>query len=165
INPEHNQGYEYPFKEVVRKKDQRKCIPGCTRLDCCGKIFRRMAETGLFKPFHTNHLTGSSQDDDDQAMMEDYLGDQAFRLRKMSKDEKAEVLLQAKTKILADHYGRHREVYAREPSPVGYWDVDMPNSQEVAELGRLAEIRNRQKVEERYREAMRPDGLWKFRDE
>ncbi|KAL9004593.1 MAG: hypothetical protein Q9188_002602 [Gyalolechia gomerana] len=166
INPKHNQGYEHPFQEVVRKKDQRKCLPGCTRLDCCGKIFRQMAETGLFKPFHTTRLMGgSSQDDDDQTMMEGYLGDQAFRLRKMSKEEKGEVLLQAKTKILADHYGRHREAYAREPSPVGYWDVDMPNSQEAEELGRLAEIRNRQKVEERYREAMRQDGIWKFRDE
>lgn len=169
INPKQNQGYEHPFKETVRKKDQRKCLPGCTRLDCCGKIFRQMAETGLFKPFHTTRFLngGSSQDyNDDQTMMEDYLGDQAAsRLRKMSKEEKAEVLLRAKTKILADHYGRHREVYAREPSPVGYWDVDMPNSQEAEELGRLAEIRNRQKVEERYRDAMRQDGIWQFRDE
>lgn len=170
VNPKHNQGYEHPFKETVRRKDRRKCLPGCTRLDCCGKIFRQMAETGLFKPIRTTRFLrggNSSQDyDDDQTMMEDYLGDRAAsRLRKMSEEEKEEVLLQAKTKILADHYGRHREVYAREPSPVGYWDVDMPNSQEAEELGRLAEIRNRQKVEERYREAMRPDGIWKFRDE
>ena len=165
VNPKHNQGYEHPFKEIVRKQDQRKCLPGCTRLECCGRIFRQMAESGLFKPFHTTRLMASSQEDDDQRMMEDYLGDQTYRLKRMTRKEKAEVLLQAKTKILADHYGRHREVYAREPSPVGYWDVDMPDSQEAAELGRLAEIRNRQKVEERYREAMRQDGLWKFRDE
>ncbi|KAL8841776.1 MAG: hypothetical protein Q9170_000809 [Blastenia crenularia] len=165
INPKHNQGYSHPFKEVVRKKDQRKCLPGCTRLECCGKIFRQMAESGLFKPIHTTRFLASSQDDEDQTIMQDYLGDQAFRLRKMSEVEKAEVLLQAKTKILADHYGKHREVYAREPSPVGYWDVDMPNTQEAAEMGKVAEVRNRQKVEERYREAMRQDGIWKFRDE
>ncbi|KAL8726638.1 MAG: hypothetical protein Q9166_006597 [cf. Caloplaca sp. 2 TL-2023] len=165
INPKRNQGYDYAFKEVVRKADQRKCLPGCTRLDCCGAIFRKLAETMDNNFYHTSRLMGPSQEDDEKTMLEDYLGDQAYRLRGMSKEEKAETLLQAKTKIMADHYGRHREVYAREPSPVGYWDVDMPNSQEAAELGRLAEIRTRQKVEERYREAMKSDGIWQFRDE
>ncbi|KAL8791192.1 MAG: hypothetical protein Q9213_000149 [Squamulea squamosa] len=165
INPKHNQGYDYAFKEVVRKHDQRKCLPGCTRLDCCGAIFRKMAETMENHFFHTSRLMGPSQESDEHGMLEDYLGDQAYRLRGMSREEKAEMLLQAKTKILADHYGKHREVYAREPSPVGYWDVDMPNSQEAAEMGRMAEIRTRQKVEERYREAMKQDGMWKFRDE
>ncbi|KAL8712863.1 MAG: hypothetical protein Q9220_003071 [cf. Caloplaca sp. 1 TL-2023] len=165
INPKRNQGYDYAFKEVVRKHDQRKCLPGCTRPDCCGTIFRKMAEMGLAKPFHTTRLMGSSQDDEEESMLEDYLGDQAYRLRTMSKQERAEVLLQAKTKIFADHFGRHREVYAREPSPVGYWDVDMPSTQEAEELARQAEMRTRLKVDERYREAMRPDGIWKFRDE
>ncbi|KAI4270780.1 MAG: hypothetical protein L6R38_007013 [Xanthoria sp. 2 TBL-2021] len=165
INPNHNQGYDYAFKEVIRKQDQRKCLPGCTRLDCCGAIFRKMAETMDNHFFHTSRLMGPSQEFDEQAMMEDYLGDQAYRLKGMSPERKAETLLQAKTKGMADHYGRHREVYAREPSPVGYWDVDMPNSQEAAENGRLAEIRTRQKVEERYNEAVKQDGLWKFRDE
>ncbi|KAL8769833.1 MAG: hypothetical protein Q9209_004271 [Squamulea sp. 1 TL-2023] len=165
INPKHNQGYEYAFKEVVRKQDQRKCLPGCTRLDCCGAIFRKMAETMENHFFHTSRLMGPSQEYDEHGILEDYLGDQAYRLRNMSREEKAETLLQAKTKILADHYGKHREIYAREPSPVGYWDVDMPDSQEAAEIGRMAEIRTRQKVEERYREAMKQDGIWKFRDE
>lgn len=165
VNPQQNQGYDYAFKEVVRKHDQRKCLPGCTRLDCCGKYFRTMAETGLFNIFHTNRLMGSSQDDEETNMLEDFLGDEAYRLKRMSREEKAEMLLQAKTKILADHYGKHREKYAREPSPVGYWDVDMPNSQEAQEMGRMAETRNRQKVEERYREAMKKDGMWIFRDE
>ena len=165
INPKQNQGYDYAFKEVVRKQDQRKCLPGCTRLECCGKIFRKLAETVGNQFYHTSRLMGPSQEYDERSMLEDYLGNQAYRLKGMSKEEKAETLLAAKTKILADHYGRHREVYAREPSPVGYWDVDMPNSQEAAEIRRMAEIRTRQKVEERYREALKQDGMWKFRDE
>ncbi|KAL8906126.1 MAG: hypothetical protein Q9207_002215 [Kuettlingeria erythrocarpa] len=165
VNPAKNQGFEHPFKETVRSRDQRKCLPGCTRLECCGTIFRKMAETGLFRPYHTSGLFASSQEDEDQKMMEDFLGDQAYTLRKMSKKDKAEVLLKAKTMILADHFGKHREVYAREPSPVGYWDVDMPNSQEAAEQKRMAEARTRQKVEERYNAAMKTDGEWKFRDE
>ncbi|KAL8853348.1 MAG: hypothetical protein Q9221_001824 [Calogaya cf. arnoldii] len=165
INPNQNQGYDYAFKEVVRKQDQRKCLPGCTRLDCCGRIFREMAEVMPNHFYHTSRLMGSSQECDERGMMEDYLGDQAYQLKTMSPVQKAETLLQAKTKIMADHYGRHREVYAREPSPVGYWDVDMPNSQEAAEYSRLAEIQTRQKVEERYREALKQDGQWKFRDE
>ncbi|KAI4234492.1 MAG: hypothetical protein LQ349_003760 [Xanthoria aureola] len=165
INPNHNQGYDYAFKEVVRKQDQRKCLPGCTRLDCCGAIFRKMAATMSNHFYHTSRLPNSSQEYDEQGMMEDYLGDQAWRLKSMSTKDKAETLLQAKTKIMADHYGRHRESYAREPSPVGYWDVDMPTSQEAAEMGRLAEMRTRKKVEERYHEAVKQDGQWKFRDE
>ncbi|KAL8733418.1 MAG: hypothetical protein Q9181_003582 [Wetmoreana brouardii] len=167
INPKHNQGYDYAFKQVVRKHNQRKCLPGCTRLDCCGAIFRKMAESGMFKPFHTALPPSQTQEDEDVQMITDFLGDGAAgRLRKMSREERNEVLLQAKTKILADHYGRHREVYAREPSPVGYWDVDMPNTQEAREQGRLAEVRMRQKVEERWREAMKgEEGLWMFTDE
>ena len=165
INPNHNQGYDYAFKEVVRKQDQRKCLPGCTRLDCCGAIFRKMAATMSNHFYHTSRLPNSSQEYDEQGMMQDYLGDQAYRLKSMSTEQKDEILLQAKTKIMADHYGRHRESYAREPSPVGYWDVDMPTSQEAAEMGRLAEIRTRKKVEERYHEAVKQDGQWKFRDE
>lgn len=165
INPNHNQGYDYAFKEVVRKQDQRKCLPGCTRLDCCGAIFRKMAATMSNHFYHTSRLPNSSQEYDEQGMMEDYLGDRAYRLKSMTKEYKAEILLQAKTKIMADHYGRHRESYAREPSPVGYWDVDMPTSQEAAEMGRLAEMRTRKKVEERYHEAVKQDGQWKFRDE
>ncbi|KAL9061074.1 MAG: hypothetical protein Q9206_000706 [Seirophora lacunosa] len=165
VNPAQNQGYSHPFKEVVRSRDQRNCLPGCTRLECCGTIFRKIAETGLIKTFHTSRLFASSQEDEDLRMMEDFLGDQAYRLRNMSEGEKAEVLLQSRTKVLADHYGRHREVYAREPSPIGYWDVDMPSTQQAEEQVKLAEARTRQKVEERYREAVRTDGLWKFRDE
>ncbi|KAL8638864.1 MAG: hypothetical protein Q9228_004023 [Teloschistes exilis] len=168
INPKHNQGFEYAFKEVVRKPEQRKCLPGCTRPDCCGTIFRKMAETGMYRPFHTILAPAPSQEDEDQRIMEDFLGGPgaAGKLRRMTGAEKAETLLQAQTKILADHYGRHKEVYAREPSPVGFWDVDMPDSQEAMEQGRLAEIRMRQKVEERWREAKKGDGgVWKFRDE
>ncbi|KAL8996651.1 MAG: hypothetical protein Q9169_003875 [Polycauliona sp. 2 TL-2023] len=165
INPNQNKGYDYAFKEVVRKQDQRKCLPGCTRLDCCGTMFRKMAETLPSHFYHTSRLNGPSQEYDEQGMMEDYLGDQAHLLKTMSREKKTETLLRAKTKIMADHYGRHREVYAREPSPVGYWDVDMPNSQEAAEMGRMAAIRTRQKVEQRYEEAVKKDGIWKFRDE
>ncbi|KAI4199670.1 MAG: hypothetical protein LQ350_004461 [Teloschistes chrysophthalmus] len=170
INPKHNQGFEYAFKEVVRKPEQRKCMPGCTRPDCCGAIFRKMAETGMYRNFHTTLAPAPSQEDEDERIMQDFLGcgpgAAGKLLRRMTGAERAETLLQAKTKILADHFGRHREVYAREPSPVGFWDVDMPDSQEAVEQGRLAEIRMRQKVEERWREARKGDaGVWKFRDE
>ena len=165
VNPKHNQGYEYPFKEVVRERDQRKHLPGCTNLECCGAIFRKMAGIGTVKTTNTGLLTSSPSRDDEESMLEDYLGDQRQRLRHISCEERAELLLQAKARILAEHYSRHRQAYAREPSPAGYWDVDMPNTQEVDELGKAAELRTRQKVEERYREAMQPDGLWKFKDE
>lgn len=160
INPKFNKGYDYAYTEVVRRKDERSCIPGCTDMDCCGKQFRAMAlaerGTGPRTP---------EQVAEDRMLLERYLGDKAYRLFSMTKEEKDEVWLEAKTKELADRIGKHRHRYSRMKSPPGFWRTDFPDTQEGEREKEAAAQREREVVQERYREAMRPGGKWVFRDE
>ena len=43
INPAENSGLTYAYKDVVRGHSARKCLPGCTRPECCGTKFRALA--------------------------------------------------------------------------------------------------------------------------
>ncbi|KAL1971714.1 hypothetical protein VTN31DRAFT_2335 [Thermomyces dupontii] len=154
INPERNQGLDYAFTDVVRTRDQRRCVPGCMRSDCCGDKLRAMVRAG-----------GVHFSEDDDKILEDYLGDQAHTLNTMSDKQRGELLIEAKARLLADRVGRRRHACNRPHSPPGFWRTDMPTTQEVEEDHRQADQLERDKVLERYMEAMRPGGLWKFADE
>ncbi|KAL2007153.1 hypothetical protein VTN00DRAFT_8591 [Thermoascus crustaceus] len=159
INPERNQGMDFAFDEVVRKKDERKCLSVCTRPDCCGDRFRAMVRAG--------GLASASSDSDsvDLQILEDYLGDQKDMLNTMSDKERQDLLIDAKARLLANQYGKHRYTHERARSPPGFWRADMPDTQELEQDREAARKLEREKVMERYREAMRPGGLWKFADE
>lgn len=168
VNSSYNQGVDYPFSEVVRKQEQRKCLPGCMRQDCCGAKFRKLVELGgLPTPRRSGLWSSSPSDDaeDDQRLLADYLGEDRGRLEQMTEDEKRELLLEAKSRYFADKHGRHRQAYERRSTPPGFWRADMPTTQEVEEDRKAARKMERHKVEEMYREAMRPGGRWTFRDE
>ncbi len=165
INPSYNQGLDYAFVETVRNRDQRQCLPGCTRPECCGDKFRKLLKIGGAPTPQRPGLWDSSQLDDDQRLLEEYLGDDRGRLSTMSTEEKDELLIQAKTKQFADKHGKHRHAYERRTTPPGFWRTDMPTTQETEEDREKAKEMERRKVEERYREAMRPGGRWMFRDE
>ncbi len=168
-NPTYNQGRDYAFSEVVRARDQRQCLPGCDKSHCCGGQLRKMVQIGGYTPGRNSMLGAPpSQEaaDEDQRIMLDYLGTNASaRLKRMGDDEKQELLLQAKTKLFADEYGRHRQAYGRAPTPPGFWRTDMPSTQEEEEDRRQAWCLERVKVEEMYREARKDGGAWRFRDE
>lgn len=160
VNPDHNGGYRHAFDEVVRNKGERAELAGCTDPNCCGRKFRAMAESELraggpailWRPA-------------DVKMLQEYLGDAARRLAGMSREEREELWLKAKTQDLADRYGRHRHRFARRPSPPGYWNPDFPSTQEIEQSKAESERMERRLVEERWREAMRGGGRWLFRDE
>lgn len=160
INPKHNDGYKYAFDEVVRNKGERAELVGCTDPNCCGKQFRAMAESELTAG-GPSILSRAA----DQEMLENYLGNEAYRLVGMTREEQQELWLKAKTQDLADRYGRHRHRYARRPSPPGYWNPDFPSTQEIEKSKTEAEKMERAVVGERWREAMRGGGRWLFRDE
>ena len=169
VNSEFNQGVEYAFTETVRGHDRRKCLPGCTRLRCCGDVFRKSIQIGglpVVQPAEPDHRSGVSprQKDDDQLLRE-YLGSDHNKLSSATESRRQELLLQARTKKFADKYGKHRHAYDRRTTPPGFWRTDMPTTQEVEadrEEARRVELAQ---VEERYREAMRPGGKWVFADE
>jgi hypothetical protein len=160
INPARNDGLDFAYDAVVRKKDDRKCMSGCTRPGCCGDRFRAMARLGGL-PVNAS----SMQAEEDQRILEEYVGEDRHLLDGLSGHDRDNLLVEARARILANQYGRHRHMHQRAQSPPGFWRTDMPDSQEI-ELDRQAAQRlEREKVEERYREAMRPGGLWTWADE
>ena len=168
INPACNQGYDYAFDEVVRNRDQRKCLPNCTRPECCGTKFQKLVELGGFVTPRKPGLWSSSPVDEGEEevrLLEEYLGYDRTRINGLPEDEKRRLVNQAKANQFANEHGRHRQAYERNPSPPGFWRTDMPTTQELGEDREAAQQMTRRKVEERLREAMRPGGRWMFRDE
>ncbi|KAF2084727.1 hypothetical protein K490DRAFT_68484 [Saccharata proteae CBS 121410] len=168
INPKTNQGLDQAFSETVRGRAARRCLPGCTDPACCGGIFKAMAEAGP-APVIPRGLWASTQDDetDEDRLLRWHMGD-AFkkeRIRLMPNVQREELVLQAKTKWYADEHGKHRQAHERRASPPGYWSVDMPSTQEIERAREEAAKREKQEMEQRWREAMRPGGRWLFRDE
>ncbi|KAF4995065.1 hypothetical protein FDECE_12920 [Fusarium decemcellulare] len=160
INPQANEGHDFAFADVVRDRDERSRMQGCTDMHCCGKHFRALAISQRPDPPLT-----AAQRQDEQKLLEEYLGDFAYRLGTMDKKERDELWIEAKTQELANKYGKHRYHYSRMQSPPGFWNADFPNTQEIQAERTEAARREKQTVQERHREAMRPGGRWLFRDE
>ncbi|PVI08650.1 SAE2-domain-containing protein [Periconia macrospinosa] len=155
-NPAYNQGYTHAFSETVRRRSDRLCLPGCTNTECCGSTFRALASAAA-------PLTSSQEED----LLQDYLGDayDSFGLTQMSEAEKKEVVLQARTRQMANKYGKHRQAHERGKSPPGFWRTGFPSTQEVeADKAQAREI-EKGMVRERWLEAQRKGGKWIFRDE
>lgn len=155
-NPVYNNGYTYAFSEAVRKRGDRLCLPGCTNEQCCGSHFRRMAEALGPLPFA-----------EEETLLEEYLGDayNTIMSTQMSSDERAELVLQARTKKMAKNSGKHREAYERRRTPPGFWRVDFPTTQEREhDRGQAKELEVKA-VQERWLEAHKKGGRWMFRDE
>ncbi|UKZ65727.1 uncharacterized protein TrAtP1_006920 [Trichoderma atroviride] len=160
VNPLSNDGQDYAFSEVVRDKDDRAGLRGCTDMHCCGKHFRALALS--HRP--DSPLT-AEQRQEEQKLLENYLGEHAYRLATMTRAERDEMWIEAKTEELANKYGRHRHRFARMQSPPGFWNADFPDTQELVADREEAQKREKRAIADRYREAMRPGGMWLFRDE
>ncbi|KAM3086951.1 hypothetical protein ACMFMF_000883 [Clarireedia jacksonii] len=161
VNPKYNGGRSDAFTDVVRGKENRRCLQGCTKPECCGNKFRVMAQA-LRDP--SKPVTESQEEKDDD-LLEEYMGDNKHKLRNMSAKEKAETLLAARTWELSNKYGKHRHRYERRSTPPGFWNADFPTTQEDQADREAAKKLERKTVEERYQQAMRPGGAWMFRDE
>ena len=168
INPKANQGVSYAFSEVVRKQDQRKCLPNCTKPACCGNKFRDLVKIGGFITPRKPGLWDSSPPldsyEEEQRLIQEFLGISRRELNSLSDTEKQRALEDAKMSHFAQQHGKHK-ASGNQASPPGFWNVDIPTTQEELENQREANRKEREKVEERYREAKRPNGRWKFRDE
>ncbi|KAL4815948.1 DNA repair protein endonuclease SAE2/CtIP C-terminus-domain-containing protein [Aspergillus spinulosporus] len=158
INPEYNNGLDYAYDEVVRKRDERKHASGCTRPGCCGEKFSAMARFGI-------PLDVSGKATSDREILEEYLGEDMNTIDTLDSKVRDNILVEAKTRAFANRFGKHRHQHHRSGTPPGFWRTEMPGTQELEEDRKEAGRLEREKVQERYREAMRPGGLWKFADE
>ena len=154
INPKF-MGSDFAFSETFRGREQRRCLPGCTKPDCCGNAFRKAIEMGAVQTNKT-----------DAEVLEEYLGRNFNQIvAAYSPDKRKDLIIQARAYALANQHGKHRQAYERPRTPPGFWRTDMPNTQEAEEDRAKAYEMEGQKVEERWREAMRDGGRWIFRDE
>lgn len=154
INPEY-MGADYAFTETIRGREQRRCLQGCTRPECCGNQFRKAVKIG-----------GLQGDKSDAQALEEYLGPEfAEAMAACGPRAREDLLLQARAQAFANQHGKHRHAFERRSTPPGFWRTDMPTTQEEEEDRAKARGMLRKKIEERRREAMVEGGRWLFRDE
>ena len=165
INPTSNAGLDFAYQEVVRGKAKQRCLPNCTKKDCCGDMFLKAVRIAGVHNLSMDLPHGSLDDSrtKENEILQEYLGYDVQRLAGLSADERTELINLALTRKFAEQHGKHRYVHERAASPPGFWTTDMPSTQELKADRNMAEQLNRQKVEERYREAMRPGGRWKLK--
>jgi hypothetical protein len=165
VNPATNQGIKFSYSEAVRNKYQRKCLPSCTSPECCGDKLRKVISIGGFLIEPSTPMPPTDTNEQDSRILEEHLGADSGRLAYMPPEEREMALMLARIKMFADKHGKHRLLHERPLSPPGFWRTDMPTAQEQQADKEQADKRERQQVEERYAEAMRPGGRWLFRDE
>ena len=160
FNPAHT---DHAYHESVRRHDEKKALSGCTDRHCqrCPGLRKHVVDSG----YRTAQRPGESESEADWRLMQDYLGDFRDRLENMSAKKRSELLVEAKVKEFADRYGCHRQAFSRAREPPGLWQVDFPTTQEAADNRAAADAMEREKVQERYWEATRPNGKWMFADE
>ena len=168
LNPNHNFGLDYAFSEPLRGRAARQCAPGCTDDRCCGVAMRALAAE--LRPTLSRSFYPNSPEDrdltDDEFLLKHHLGNRWDRenVASMPAVAREELLLQARTKLVAERYGRHKVTSERRKSPPGFWRTEMPSTPEMEQDRQAAEEMDRETVQQRYEEAMR-GGRWKFRDE
>ena len=166
LNPTYS---DYAYHESVRKHDEKKSLSSCTDPTCprCKDIRKFVEQSGYATTPKLGLFDSSSGGgkDADQRLLEECLGGDHRRLQRMSADERERLLMAAKTKHFADHFGKHKQAYGRAKSPAGYWEVGMPTTQENEKNQEAAWIMERQTTEERYLEALKPNGRYLFADE
>ena len=142
--------------ESARNKEAKKCFPGCTRPECCGKHMRALAM-----------MMGPNLKISEDDLLLDFLGPGSEKkITTLTSVARENLLHEARVKKVANDYGKlHRNGHERATSPTGFWNTDMPGSQEMKQNREEARKWERAEVERRYQEACMADGRWVFADE
>ena len=163
INPETNEGLDYAYQDVVRNHHARKCLSGCTD-KCCIDKWRAIAHT-LYDTDNRGDETLDQQISNNGLLL-DMLGpDSEEKIRTLTPAARAHLLDEARVRDISARYSRHRAAHPRAQTPPGFWNTDMPSTQETAENREKADKLEREEVERRHRDAMRGNGRWMFADE
>lgn len=171
LNPKAKGGLDLAYADPVRGREARSHLDGCTDPNCanCGDQLQALA--GELDVTVGSHLFASTQDENltnEERLIKYYLGDMfdLEEVKAMKQESKTHMVLQAKTKLLADRVGRHKiKPMGRAKSPPGFWDYDMPTTQQLEAQREEADARQKELIAQKHREAMRPGGRWIFRDE
>lgn len=153
---------DYAYVESIRKRDERRCLPGCTRPECCGQLLKFATDDDLPA---SGGATSSLTDDD---IIHDFLGPAGYQTWLStwpSPEDRAGMITKAKQQKFMDKYSRHRRVFEKGSTPPGFWRTEMPSTQELEQDRAEATRREREKVEERYMDALKGNSRWLFRDE
>ena len=153
LNPIVNRGVDFAYNETIRRKDERQCLPNCTKEECCGGRFSKMLLIGGYAP-----LMGVKE------VPNHDLDTLHVETNQTSNSAQHALLHQARTREFARKYGKHRNAHERAASPPGFWETEMPSTQDLNMDNTKAQELEQRKVECRQREAMIPGGQWLFRD-
>jgi hypothetical protein len=155
INPEY-MGSNFAFTDTLRGREQRQGLHTCTRPDCCGDAFRRVIELG------GNAASGKT----DAQALDMYLGrDWSDVVSSLNPEKRKEMIMNAHVFALSHENGKHKHAFERRNTPPGFWRTDMPTTQEAADDRLKIVDLERQTVRERWLDATRGQGQWKFRNE
>ncbi|EHA52031.1 hypothetical protein MGG_05993 [Pyricularia oryzae 70-15] len=165
INPATNDNKDFAFDEVVRHKDDRAKMTGCTDPRC--PRTKDMHAMVLAEVAHLTKEHGERfyQTPEGVTLVEKYLGDDAGRIPHMDVSERRTLWTQARLQQQANIYGRCRHRYDRGNTPEQYWDTGFPNTQEQERDREEGRMMDRRMVAVRRREALKKGGRWLFKDE
>ncbi|KAG8773728.1 hypothetical protein FRC15_001849, partial [Serendipita sp. 397] len=153
VNPAKNNGVNYAYEEVVRKKADRRRMEA-TDCDQCRNYYKAVGplpprlQPPLWKsPTHTQEAAK----------------DQLRRCKhhmKVESDDDEEV--DRDTAVHQNQVSRHRVVFTAGADPVDYWEIGFPDTQRVKEINAQAEKSHKKKEKMMEKEAQKPDGRYRY---
>lgn len=148
IDADKAYGRSYAHQTVVRKHDERKCLPGCLKLCCAG--LKDFLEKAGMPPTVSNAPRWRSSPDPSSPRCGN----------KEKRDSGADQAREFINKV-----SKHRNLFERNNSPPGFWNSEFPNTQEAEERRKQAKESEKRRVAEMKREAKKGSGRYLFRDE
>lgn len=154
-----NPNFKGPYLRAIDpniRRPQRRCPPGCKRVDCCGDKVRKTVELGGVQ------LSGRS----DETVLCEYLGSRWQEIMATYEPERRrDVLIHAHAVSFAATAQMREPDHDRARTPPGFWRMNMPTTQENEQDIRQAKEIDARLIKERWQEANRHNGRWMFRDE
>lgn len=148
INADKAYGRNYAHQEVIRKHDERKCLPGCLKVCCAG--LKDFLEKAGMPPTVSNAPKWRSSPDPSSPQCDDT----------EERDPNADQAREFVNKV-----SKHRSLFERNKSPPGFWNSEFPTTQEADERRKQAIEGERRRVAEMKEEAKKGNGRYFFRDE